>query len=89
LEKAEQVEFGLCTHLIKHFVAREIVHLDDNVGAQVPEAARQAAENFPSKNFEVGQRRCLDGPPGPRIGCEIGHGCLLRSEGPPSPSQHA
>ena len=38
LEEAQQVEFGFCAHVIEHFVAREIVHLDDHIGAQLAEA---------------------------------------------------
>ena len=48
LEQAEQVEFAFGAHLVEHLFAREIVDLDDDIGAQIAKSARQTAKTSPA-----------------------------------------
>ena len=82
LEQAEQIEFALGAHLIEHLVAREVVDLDDEVGAQIAKSLRQMAKHLAGKAFELGERGRLHPLPGERIGCRIGHKIVLAQIAP-------
>ena len=49
LERAEQVEVALGAHGVEHLIAREIVDLDDEPGAQIAKFLRQAAKPSPAR----------------------------------------
>ena len=66
---------GIGLHFCEDFFARKIVDLDDEVHAQLAKASRQGPKHLAGQNFERGERGRLDGPPGQRIGCKIGHNC--------------
>ena len=68
MKQPEQVEFAARFHAPEHVFAREIVDLDDNVGAQIAKFFRQMAEYLAGQHFQIGQRRRLYRPPGQRIG---------------------
>jgi hypothetical protein len=79
LEQAEQVEIALGTHGVEHLIAREIVDLDDQPGAQIAKFLRQTAKHLAGENLELDERGRLYPPPGERVGYDVGHARSCRA----------
>src|SRR5208282_578520 len=86
LEQTEQIELALRVHFIEHLIAREIIDLNDEVGAQVAKFARQMAKHLAGEDFELRERGCFYFSPGEWIGHSIGHLRMLAQTGSFRPS---